>query len=561
MRGMIAPSFTHRPDTSRLTIPATVEQLLAVASVFWLFSANQIFFAAALKERLLSSADSWGFAFALAVMLIALHFVLMALVSNRWTVKPLLAVLIVATASASYFMKTYGVYMDPPMLRAVLRTDITEARELFSWVLPLHLFLYAVLPLLLLWRVRVIHSPWRRATLVRVGSLLLACAALVGALLAVFQPFSSLMRNHKDVRYLITPANYVWSLARVARAEVRGVAGPRVPVGLDAVRSIAPTAAAKPTLIVLVVGETARAANWGLNGYARQTTPQLAKLPVVNFPHMSSCGTNTEVSLPCMFSQIGRRDYDEDRIQGSESLLHVLARAGVGVHWRDNQSGCKGVCDGLPGDTVVALNPPGLCDQGRCLDEGLFHGLDERLNAVKGTQVLVLHQLGNHGPSYFRRYPPQFAQFGPACQSDDLRNCSREEIVNAYDNSLLYTDHLLASLIGKLQAKASSLNAAVVYVSDHGESLGETNLFLHGMPYAIAPKEQTQVPMTMWFSAGFRQAIGLDDGCLKQRAAQAASHDNLFHTMLGLLEVRTSVYESALDLSLDCRNKAGVAVK
>jgi lipid A ethanolaminephosphotransferase len=557
MRGMIAPS----PQSSRFTIPATVEQVLAVASVFWLFSANQIFFAAALKERLLSSADSWGFALALAVMLISLHFVLMALVSNRWTVKPLLAVLIVATASASYFMKTYGVYMDPPMLRAVLRTDITEARELFSWVLPLHLFLYAVLPLLLLWRVRIVRSPWRRATLVRVGSLLLACAALVGALLAVFQPFSSLMRNHKDVRYLITPANYVWSLARVARAEVRGVAGPRVPVGLDAVRGTTPVASAKPTLIVFVVGETARAANWGLNGYARQTTPQLAKLPVVNFPQMSSCGTNTEVSLPCMFSQVGRRDYDEDRIQGSESLLHVLARAGVGVHWRDNQSGCKGVCDGLPGDTVVALNPPGLCEQGRCLDEGLFHGLDERLNAVKGTQVLVLHQLGNHGPSYFRRYPPQFAQFGPACQSDDLRNCSREEIVNAYDNSLLYTDHLLASLIGKLQAKAGSLDAAVIYVSDHGESLGETNLFLHGMPYAIAPKEQTQVPMTMWFSQGMRNTIGLDETCLKQRAAQPASHDNLFHTVLGLLDVRTSAYESALDLSLDCRSKARVAAQ
>jgi lipid A ethanolaminephosphotransferase len=557
MRGMIAPS----PQSSRFTIPATVEQVLAVASVFWLFSANQIFFAAALKERLLSSADSWGFALALAVMLISLHFVLMALVSNRWTVKPLLAVLIAATASASYFMKTYGVYMDPPMLRAVLRTDITEARELFSWVLPLHLFLYAVLPLLLLWRVRIVRSPWRRATLVRLGSLLLACAALVGAMLAVFQPFSSLMRNHKDVRYLITPANYVWSLARVARAEVRGVAGPRVPVGLDAVRGATPVASAKPTLIVLVVGETARAANWGLNGYARQTTPQLAKLPVVNFPQMSSCGTNTEVSLPCMFSQIGRRDYDEDRIQGSESLLHVLARAGVGVHWRDNQSGCKGVCDGLPGDTVVALNPPGLCEQGRCLDEGLFHGLDERLNAVKGTQVLVLHQLGNHGPSYFRRYPAQFAQFSPACQSDDLRNCSRAEIVNAYDNSLLYTDHLLASLIGKLQAKAGNLDAAVIYVSDHGESLGETNLFLHGMPYAIAPKEQTQVPMTMWFSEGMRKAIGLDETCLKQRAAQPASHDNLFHTTLGLLDVRTSVYESALDLSLDCRSKARVAAQ
>ncbi len=550
---MIAPKST----TQLPSIPATVEKVLVVAILFWLFSANQLFFTSALKERMLSSADSWGFAFALAIMLFALHFVLLALISNRWTVKPLIGVLIVATAFAGYFMKTFGVYLDPPMLQSVLRTDIAEARELFSWMLPLHLLLYAVLPLLLLWRVRIVDAPWRRAALLRLGWLLLASAAMVAALLAIFQPFSSLMRNNKDLRYLITPANYVWSLARVARTQARDVVRARAPIGLDAVLAVKPEANTRPKLIVLMVGETARAANWGLNGYARQTTPELAKLPVINFPRMSSCGTNTEVSLPCMFSQVGRRNYDEDRILGSESLLHVLAHAGVGVHWRDNQSGCKGVCDGLPGDTVAALNPPGLCDQGRCMDEGLLHGLEERLNAVKGTQVLVLHQLGNHGPSYFRRYPPQFAKFGPACQSDDLRHCSRAEIVNAYDNALLYTDHLLARLINTLQAKASDLDSAVIYVSDHGESLGETNLFLHGLPYAIAPKEQTQVPMTMWFSAGFRQALGLDMDCLKNRAAQPASHDHLFHTMLGLLNVRTSVYESAWDLSFGCRNKAG----
>lgn len=550
---MIAPNTNIQLPS----IPATVEKVLVVAILFWLFSANQLFFTSALKGHMLSNADSWGFALALTIILFALHFVLLALISNRWTVKPLIGVLIVVTAFASYFMKTFGVYLDPPMLLSVLHTDITEARELFSWVLPLHLLLYAVLPLLLLWRVRIVHIPLYRAALQRMAWLLLVGVVLVGTMLAVFQPFSSLMRTHKEMRYLITPANYVWSLASVARAQARSVASARIPVGLDAVLAVKQGETAKPKLIVLVLGETARAANWGLNGYARQTTPELAKLPVVNFPRMSSCGTNTEVSVPCMFSPVGRRNYDEDRILGSESLLHVLAHAGVGVHWRDNQSGCKGVCDGLPGDTVAALNPPGLCDQGRCLDEGLLHGIEERLNTVKGTQLLVLHQLGNHGPSYFRRYPPQFAKFVPACQSDDLRHCSRAEIVNAYDNALLYTDHLLASLIGTLQTKAGDLDAAVIYVSDHGESLGETNLFLHGLPYAIAPKEQTQVPMTMWFSAGFRQALGLDMDCLKNRAALPASHDNLFHTMLGLLDVRTSVYESGLDISVSCRNKAG----
>jgi lipid A ethanolaminephosphotransferase len=306
-------------------------------------------------------------------------------------------------------------------------------------------------------------------------------------------------------------------------------------------------------VLVLVVGETVRAANWGLNGYSRQTTPQLSTLPVVNFNQVASCGTNTEVSLPCMFAPVGRHDYDEARIRGSESLLHVVARAGVAVHWRDNQSGCKGVCDGLPNDTVQALNAPGLCLDGRCLDEGLLYGLDQRLAQARGTQLLVLHQLGNHGPSYFRRYPREFARFRPACENDELHRCSPQEIVNAFDNALLYTDHLLARLIAGLQARAASVDSALIYVSDHGESLGENNLFLHGVPYAIAPSVQTQVPMVMWASAGYRSATGLDEACLQRRARLPASHDHLFHTVLGMLDVHTALYEPAWDLANGCR--------
>jgi lipid A ethanolaminephosphotransferase len=304
--------------------------------------------------------------------------------------------------------------------------------------------------------------------------------------------------------------------------------------------------------VVLVVGETARAANWGLNGYARNTTPELAGLPVLNFKDVTSCGTNTEVSLPCMFAPVGRRDYDEDVIRGSESLLHVAARAGVAVQWRDNQSGCKGVCDGLPNDVVATLNPAGLCEGGRCLDEGLLHGLDQTLAHARGTQLMVMHQLGNHGPAYSKRYPPAFARFLPACNSDDLRLCTQAEIVNAYDNSLLYTDHLLATLIAKLKARSDQIDTAMIYVSDHGESLGENNLFLHGMPYAIAPDVQKKVPMVMWLSDGWQQQAGLDAACLQRVAKAPASHDNLFHTVLGLLDVSTGLHERALDLLAPC---------
>ncbi len=529
---------------------------MLAASLFWAFSANGLFLSATLKERNLSEPATWLFAGALLVMLAALHYLLLALVSNRYTVKPILAVLIVGTAFASYFMQSFGVYLDPSMLRNVMRTDVAEARELFAWRLLPHLLFYAVLPLLLLWRVRLINRPWLRAGLVRVGTMLLAIALLVGALLSIFQSFSSLMRNNKDMRYLVTPGNYLWSMGAVVAAETKGAVKPRQAIGLDAAPGPQMVARSKPLVVVLVVGETARAANWGLNGYSRQTTPELAKLPVINFPQVTACGTNTEVSLPCMFAPVGRRDYDEARIRGSESLLHVVARAGVGVHWRDNQSGCKGVCEGLPQDEVLALNPPGLCEAGRCLDEGLLNGLNERLAKLKGsrsTQLLVLHQLGNHGPSYFRRYPSAFARFAPACQKDDLQKCSREEITAAYDNALLYTDHVLASLIKQLQAAAGEVDSAVIYVSDHGESLGENNLYLHGLPYAIAPDLQKQVPMVAWFSAGAPASLGLDMACLQARAQKPAAHDHLFHTLLALLDVKTALYEREWDLSQGCR--------
>jgi lipid A ethanolaminephosphotransferase len=230
----------------------------------------------------------------------------------------------------------------------------------------------------------------------------------------------------------------------------------------------------------------------------------------------------------------------------------VLARAGAAVQWRDNQSGCKGVCDGLPAELVSAATAPGLCQGDRCWDEGLLHGLNERLQHASGTQVLVLHMLGNHGPSYFRRYPSAFERFTPACANDDLGHCSTAEIVNAYDNAVLYTDHVLASLISTLDANAARVDAAMLFVSDHGESLGEKGLFLHGVPNAIAPSEQTQVPMTMWWSDGFGRALGLDRACMQRRSAEPAQHDHLFHTVLGLLDVTTSLYDPTLDLTRGC---------
>jgi lipid A ethanolaminephosphotransferase len=528
------------------------ETLLLCVSLFWAVLSNRTFFGQALAGRSIGDPSAWGFGLALGIVLVALNFLLLALLSSRHTLKPVVALLAVLTAFSSHFIQQFGVYLHPSMLRNALRTDVKEAQELFAWGLIPHLLLHAGLPLLLLWKVPLQQRPFWRALRVRLAWMVAALLVAVGALLAIFQPFSSLMRNHKEMRYLITPSNVLWSLGAVVAQDTRGAVGPRQAIGLDAQPGPGWAIQTRPKVLILVVGETARAANWGLNGYSRQTTPELAQLPVIRFAETISCGTNTEVSLPCMFAPVGRRDYNEERIRRSDSLLHVLARAGVAVHWRDNQSGCKGVCDGLPNDSVESLKLPQLCDGGRCLDEGLLHGLEERLLQARGTQLLVLHQLGNHGPSYFRRYPEAFRKFLPACEQDDLRQCSREEIVNAYDNALLYTDHVLARAIRTLQAHAAEVDSALLYVSDHGESLGEGNLFLHGIPYAIAPDVQTRVPMLMWISEGFARTRSLDTACLKRRAEQPARHDHLFHTLLTLTDVMTRLYEPDWDLTRGC---------
>ena len=530
-----------------------VEMLVFWASLFFTLACNNLFWKSTLAGRSLAQPGTWAFALGVGVALVALHFIMLSLVCNRWTAKPLLALLIVVTAFASYYMSTFTVFLDPGMLRNVLRTDVKEASELFNVGMLPHLMVFAVLPLLALFRVGLRREPMRRALPIRLLSLVIALVLGGGSLMLFFHDLAPLMRNNKEIRYLITPANYLYSLANVMTTDASNASRPRLQIGLDAKLADSWQQRKKPALFVIVVGETARAANWGLSGYARQTTPELAKLDVINFSQVTSCGTNTEVSVPCMFSIYGRRNYNEGKIRGSESLLNVLDHAGMKVVWRDNQSSCKGVCEGVEEHKLSNAKDPQWCDGERCLDEILLSGLDTLLADAKGNLVLVLHQLGNHGPAYYKRYPPAMRQFEPVCETADLAQCSREAVVNAYDNALLYTDHMLAQTIAFLKKQEKKFDTAMVYVSDHGESLGENGLYLHGVPYSIAPKVQTEVPMVMWFSPSYTRSFGLDTDCLRKRAAEPANHDNLFHSVLGLLDVRTTIYESSLDLAAGCR--------
>jgi len=524
------------------------ETLILAACLYFSLFANAVFWRAAAPQP----GSQWTWTLSLFLLVTAVHGVWLSLLVWRRTARVVLSALVVLAALAGHYMAAYGIYIDADMVRNVLHTDWREAADL-AGADALPPLLAAVPALVAVWRVRLRPRTLPRALLARLAFLAAMLAVGLAGILPSLQPLSAFVRNQREVRYLVTPANVLVSLAKVVSEDPPGRARPQLPIGEDAVQSPAATMR-RPRLLVLVVGETARAANWGLNGYARQTTPELAKRDVLNFPHVAACGSSTEVSLPCMFSPWGRERYDEKAIRGHQSLLHVLERAGVATLWRDNQSGCKGVCTGLPTEDLRARTDPGLCNGRRCHDGILLEGLAEAAARREGDQVIVLHMLGNHGPTYYERYPPAFRRYLPVCETSDLGRCSREQIVNAYDNALAYTDHVLAGAIDRLSA-LPGYDTALLYVSDHGESLGEKGLYLHGMPYAIAPREQLEVPMVAWFSPGWRRATRLDEGCLRRQAARQLDHDALFHTVLGLTDVKTALYRPDHDIFLTCRRQ------
>ncbi len=530
----------------------SVEGLLLAASIT--FAA---FYNGALWTLLFGTADltvprTAALFVGLFVAVIAIQFAGLALLLTRRTVKPVLAVLFVCTALASFFEDRYGIFLNTEMLRNVLKTDPAEAGELLTLQLAPHMLLYAALPAALVLWTRVRPRPLGRAVLVRGGAVAAALALAVTMVAVQYRDVASLVRGHRDARHLITPTNYLASLFKISRDALATPPGPRQPIALDAYRVVTVSANRKPTLLVLAIGETVRSANFGLSGYARQTTPELSQLDLLVYPRVQACGTSTEVSLPCMFAPVGRRDYDEKRIHGQESLLHVLQRVGINVLWIDNQSGCKGVCEGLPQERLGGDFDPALCDGERCLDGIMLPRLAAAVEATQGDLVVVLHLLGNHGPAYSRRYPAEFRQFQPTCDSAELTNCSPEQIVNAYDNAILYTDHVLAGVVRYLEAQTDR-NAGLIYVSDHGESLGEAGMYLHGLPYKIAPATQKEVPMVTWLSPNLEQATRIDHACLQNGTGDQVTHDHLFHSVLGLLGVETTLREPALDLFSSCR--------
>ncbi|MFQ3380866.1 phosphoethanolamine transferase EptA [Escherichia coli] len=475
---------------------------LLLAAFYISICLNIAFFKQVLQALPLDSLHNVLVFLSMPVVAFSVINIVLTLSSFLWLNRPLACLFILVGAAAQYFIMTYGIVIDRSMIANIIDTTPAESYALMTSQMLLTLGFSGVLAALIACWIKIKPAASRLRSVLFRGANILVSVLLILLVAALF---------YKDY-------------------------------------------ASRKNLTILIVGETSRAENFSLNGYPRETNPRLAKDNVVYFPNTASCGTATAVSVPCMFSDMPREHYKEELAQHQEGVLDIIQRAGINVLWNDNDGGCKGACDRVPHQNVTALNLPGQCINGECYDEVLFHGLEEYINNLQGDGVIVLHTIGSHGPTYYNRYPPQFRKFTPTCDTNEIQTCSKEQLVNTYDNTLVYVDYIVDKAINLLKEHQDKFTTSLVYLSDHGESLGENGIYLHGLPYAIAPDSQKQVPMLLWLSEDYQKRYQVDQNCLqKQAQTQHYSQDNLFSTLLGLTGVETKYYQAADDILQTCR--------
>ena len=464
---------------------------------------------------------------------------LLTLVSARYVIKPVLILLILLSSLAAACMDSYGIIIDDQMLVNIVSTNMKESMDLLNLRVITYFLFLGILPAIFIYKANITTSSFKASVLSRI-KLSAVCLGIVIILLLLSGKFyASFFREHKTIRSYANPTYYIYSVGKFISARLAQHNATLQMIGTDAKTS---TGDQDRELIILVLGETARADRFSLNGYQHETNPLLKRETVLSFTNVHSCGTSTAVSVPCIFSVHGQVGSGNE--QASENLLDVLHHAGISILWRDNNSDSKGVALRVPYESFRQPDKNPVCNP-ECRDEGMLSGLQEYIDRHdKGDILIVLHQMGNHGPAYFKRYPKEFEKFTPVCNTSELKNCTTEQINNTYDNAILYTDYFLSKVIGLLKKNDNEFETAMIYVSDHGESLGEGGIYLHGMPKFLAPEAQTHIPAIIWFGKNYH----IDSESLKGKITAEFTHDHVFHTMLGLFEVESSVYKRDMDI-------------
>lgn len=495
-----------------------------------------------------------GFVLSIPFLVLFALVILFSLVTFKYISKPVFIFLTVSSSLVFYAGLTYGVVFDYGMIQNSSQTNFSEASSYLNTSLVISFILTGVLPAILIARTNIIYRPLIREVLSKTALIGLSVLGLLVIASFYYQDYASIGRNNKYLQKYIVPTQYVWSGYKYLKKNYFTTPLVYQQLGLDAKKAAAATVS-RPQFTVMALGETARAMNYRYNGYSRDTNPFTASDNLVSFKNVSSCGTATAVSVPCMFSFMGRSDYDENRAANQDNVLDVIQRGSVDVQWIDNDGGCKGVCGRVPTLNISIKTSSPLCDGEYCFDEILLPELEKALAKANGKDAMVvLHLIGSHGPTYYRRYPASHRLFTPDCQRSDIQNCTREELVNTYDNTIAYTDYMLSRIVSMLKSYSDRYNTSLLYMSDHGESLGENGLYLHGTPYAIAPKEQTHVPALLWLSDNYAKENRIDMTCVRKTAeSKQISQDYLSHSLLGLTNVAASVYKPELDFLDGCR--------
>lgn len=479
-----------------------------------------------------------------------------SLFSVKYLVKPFFILLTLSSSSVFFAALKYGVVFDYGMIENTMQTHSAEALTYLNWSSTVNFVLTGVLPSCFIYMVKIDYKPVGRELLNKISFMLLMFAG-IGVIAAIYmQNYVAFGRNNDEMKRYIIPTYYIGAVAKYIHLNYLQKPVEYKKLGQDAINQTAPDNG-KRNLTVLVVGETARAKNYQYYGYGKATNSHTQNLDMTIVKDFTSCGTATAVSLPCMFSRMDRQSYESRQAKAQDTVVDVLNYAGIKVQWFDNDSGCKGVCDRVENLTVDLSSDPVQCSGQYCYDQVLLNELDKSLKALPKSQdtLIVLHVIGSHGPTYYLRYPSEHGKFLPDCQRSDIQNCTDEELINTYDNTILYTDFIVAEVVKRLKNQQPNFNTSMLYLSDHGESLGENGIYLHGAPYSIAPKEQIEVPMMMWFSDDFKTQNHLNVSCLNRNLKNSAySHDNLFDSLLGLFNVQTNVYRSEMDMFAKCRN-------
>lgn len=438
---------------------------------------------------------------------------------SRLVGKILLVLFFIINAVAVYFINTYSVIIDESMIGNVLNTNYSESSSFFSIKLVLYVVLLGILPSIFIIKAKIITVTVKKFLV----SISLTLLFLLTLAFANASNWLWIDKNSKTLGGLAMPWSYAVNIPLFYIHQFKK----------NEKEILLPDATIKDnqkSVVILVIGESARSENFSLYGYPKNTNPLLSKTPNVSHFNATSDATYTTAGVKSIVEH-------ENTDELYEILPNYLYRNNVDVIWRTTNWGEPPVHIKNYQNREALM--PNCKGDGCDYDGILLSGLKEQILASKKNKILiVLHTSTSHGPTYSKKYPAQFEIFKPVCNSVELGNCSHTELVNAYDNTIVYTDYLLANVIEDLK-QLQEYKSAMIFVSDHGESLGENNLYMHGLPRSIAPKQQYEIPFIVWTS---------DNSARQMKPNKILTQNYVFHSVLNFLNIQSPVYKEQMNI-------------